>query len=144
MRSASRCNANGQGPALLQRVSVSGFEIGIAVANTEYGVTLDHIRLSGQRRVGLANDGNAVAAADLTILAAGTAIANTAPGGLVVLTGFHFATWQRRGGGFAEPRRDHGIWPIAGRLSIAGGSPAPTFGDVCKESNGDNSRRDPT
>ncbi len=74
------------GPALLQRVAVSGFDVGIAVANTEYGVTLDHIRLSGQRRIGLANDGNAVAAADLEITADGTAIANTSPGGLVALT----------------------------------------------------------
>jgi hypothetical protein len=81
------------GPALLQGVGVSGFETGIAVASAEYGVTLDHVRLSGQRRVGLANDGNAVAAADLTILAE-AAIANTAPGGLVVLT----ESTLRRGG----------------------------------------------
>jgi hypothetical protein len=38
------------GPALLQQVNVQGFDTGIAVGNTEYGVTLDHIRLSGQRR----------------------------------------------------------------------------------------------
>ena len=48
-------------------------------------MTLDHIRLIGQRRVGLENSGNAVSAADMTIEAAGTAIANTAPGGLVTL-----------------------------------------------------------
>ena len=65
---------------------MDGFDTGIAVANTEYGVTLDHVRLSGQRRIGLENSGNAVSAADLTIEAAGTAIANTAPGGLVTLT----------------------------------------------------------
>ncbi len=74
------------GPALLQRVHVQGFDTGIAVANTEYGVTLDHVRLGGQRRIGLANDGNAVAAADLTIDASATAIANRAPGGLITLT----------------------------------------------------------
>jgi hypothetical protein len=74
------------GPALLQDLDVQGFDTGIAVANTEYGVTLDHVRLSGQRRVGLANANNSVAAADLTIDAAGTAIMNSAPGGLVSLT----------------------------------------------------------
>ena len=59
------------GPALLQRVHVQGFATGIAVANTEYGVTLEHVSLSGQRDTGLANDGNAVTAADLTIDASG-------------------------------------------------------------------------
>jgi hypothetical protein len=73
------------GPALLQRVDVQGFDIGIAVGNTEYGMTLDHIRLGGQRRIGLQNAGNAVAVADLTADAP-TPVANNAPGGLVVLT----------------------------------------------------------
>jgi hypothetical protein len=73
------------GPTLLQRVEVQGFDTGISVGNTEYGVTLDHIRLHGQRRVGLQNAGNEVAAADL-VADAPTPVANTAPGGLVVLT----------------------------------------------------------
>ena len=74
------------GPALLQQVEVDGFDTGIAVANTEYGMTLDHITLRGQRRVALANNSNAVSAAHLTIEAGATAIANTAAGGLIVLT----------------------------------------------------------
>jgi Pectate lyase superfamily protein len=73
------------GPLLIQRVNVTGFDTGIAVANTEYGVTLDHVRLTGQRLAGLTNDGNAIAANDLTIDAGGIAIANTSPGGLIVL-----------------------------------------------------------
>jgi hypothetical protein len=73
------------GPALLQRVEVQGFDTGISVGNTEYGVTLDHVRLSGQRRIGLQNAGNEVAAADL-VADAPTPVANAAPGGLVVLT----------------------------------------------------------
>lgn len=73
------------GPALLQHVDVKGFDVGIAVANTEYGVTLDHVHLQGQRKIGLTNDDNAVSADDLTIDTAGTAVANTAPGGLVAL-----------------------------------------------------------
>ena len=74
------------GPALLQRVEVEGFDTGIAVANTEYGLTLDHVSLRGQRRVALRNDSNAVSAAHLSIEGGATAIANTAPGGLIVLT----------------------------------------------------------
>jgi hypothetical protein len=73
------------GPALLRRVEVQGFDVGIAIANTEYGMALDHVTLSGQRRIALANDANEVAAAHLTIDATGTAIANTAAGGLIVL-----------------------------------------------------------
>ena len=118
------------GPALLQRVSVDGFEVGIAVANTEYGITLDHVRLSGQRRVGLANDGNAVAAADLTIFATGTAIANVAPGGLVVLTG----STLRRGSEGAEALLNRGMVAAYG-LSLEGfispgGSPTQLFGTL--------------
>ena len=41
------------GPTLLQHLEVQGFDTGIAVANTEYGVTLDHVRLTGQQRIGL-------------------------------------------------------------------------------------------
>ena len=73
------------GPALLQHVTVHGFATGIAVANTEYGITLDHVALTGQQRIGLENASNAVSAADLTIDTPGVALANTAPGGLVVL-----------------------------------------------------------
>jgi len=73
------------GPALLQHVTVHGFATGIAVANTEYGITLDHVTLTGQQRIGLENASNVVSAADLTIDTAGEALANTAPGGLVVL-----------------------------------------------------------
>jgi hypothetical protein len=87
------------GPALLQRVEVQGFDTGIAVANTEYGVTLEHVALRHQRLIGLANDGNSIAAADLTIDSSGSAIANTAPGGLVSLTN----STLRRGSEGSEP-----------------------------------------
>ncbi len=73
------------GPALLQQVDIKGFNIGIAVGNSEYGITLDHVRLDRQRSIGLQNAGNAIAAADL-VVDAPTPIANNAPGGLVVLT----------------------------------------------------------
>jgi hypothetical protein len=72
------------GPALLQNIAIRGFDTGIAVGNTEYGITLDHVHLSGQRAVGLRNDGNAVSAAHLDIDAP-TPIANSDPGGLITL-----------------------------------------------------------
>ena len=91
---------------------MQGFDTGIAVANTEYGVTLDHVSLGGQRDIGLANDGNAVTAADLTIDASATAIANTRAGR---------ADLADEGGAAAERRRcdgpvQHGTsWRMAWR-----------------------------
>src|SRR5579863_6011646 len=72
------------GPALLDHVDVRGFDTGIAVANTEYGMTLDHVRLSDQRKVGLRNSGNAVSVAHLTDDAP-TPVANADPFGLITL-----------------------------------------------------------
>lgn len=72
------------GPALLQHVDIEGFNVGIAVANSEYGMTLDDVHLRGQRTVGLRNTDNAVSAAHLTIDAP-IPIDNTSPAGLVVL-----------------------------------------------------------
>jgi hypothetical protein len=108
------------GPALLQRVEVKGFDTGIAVANTEYGVTMDHVKLLDQLKTGLANDSNAIAAADLTIDAAGTAIANTAPGGMIALTN----SVLRRTSEGAEALSNSGV--IAARnVSLDGFSPPP-------------------
>jgi hypothetical protein len=106
------------GPALLQRVEVQGFDTGIAVANTEYGVTLEHVALRHQRLIGLANDGNSIAAADLTIDSSGSAIANTAPGGLVSLTN----STLRRGSEGSEPLANNGTIAAHG-LTLDGFAP---------------------
>lgn len=104
------------GPTLLQNIDVQGFDIGIAVGNTEYGVTLDHIHFQGQHRISLQNAGNAVAAADI-MADAPTPIASKAPGGLVVLNNavlrpgaqqspvsgvFYGAQWQPFPGGSGQ------------------------------------------
>ena len=115
------------GPALLQRVDVQGFATGIAVANTEYGVTLDHVRLGGQRDIGLANDGNAVTAADLTIDAPATAIANRAPGGLIALT----KTVLRRNGEGATALSNHGS-VVAHGVMLEGFAPPDGAGGSLK------------
>jgi len=75
------------GPALIQRVAVQGFDVGIDIANTEYGVTLSQIRLTGQRNAGLRNAGNVVSAEALDIEGGdGPAVVNSLPGGLVMFT----------------------------------------------------------
>jgi hypothetical protein len=75
----------------------------MAVANTEYGVTLDHVTLTGQQRVGLQNASNAVSAADLTIDTPGQALANVAPDGLVTLVHARLT-----GGAAGGPMVNHG------------------------------------
>ena len=106
------------GPALLQRVTVRGFGTGIAVANTEYGVTLDHIRLEDQRDIGLSNDRNAISAAHLSVATGGTAIANTSPMGLIVLA----ESELRRAGGESDPFDNRGVI-VAHGLSLEGYQP---------------------
>jgi hypothetical protein len=111
------------GPALLQRVTVHGFGTGIAVANTEYGVTLDHVRLENQRDIGLANDRNAIAAAHLSVETSGTAIANISPMGLIVLADSDL----RRAGGESDPFDNRGVI-VAHGLALDGYQPMPGSG----------------
>lgn len=48
------------GPAMLQRVRVEGFDHGLIFGHHQYGMTLEDIGLTGQRKAGLYNKGNAV------------------------------------------------------------------------------------
>jgi hypothetical protein len=75
------------GPALLQRVTVEGFDVGIDIGNTEYGITLSRVLLSGQRVAGLRNVGNSVTTEYLNVEGgAGPALINRTTGGLIVLS----------------------------------------------------------
>jgi hypothetical protein len=65
------------GPALLERVTVSGFAIGINVGNYTYCVDLDNVTLNGQTQFGLQNDGNFIAGQAVNIGSVGPAINNT-------------------------------------------------------------------
>ncbi len=73
------------GPALLQHVTIDGFDVGIDAANSEYGMTLEDIRLRGQRVAGLRNAGNALSVHTLDIAGTAPALLNTEAGGLIVL-----------------------------------------------------------
>ncbi len=72
------------GPALLQDITVEGFDTGIDIGNTEYGVTLESIRLKKQT-TGLRNDHNVVSAYDLQIMDAKLPVHNVSPDGLVMI-----------------------------------------------------------
>jgi hypothetical protein len=54
------------GPALVSRLAIKGFDYGVRVAQGQYGLTLEHIDLSGQKIAGLDNTGNILAIRDLT------------------------------------------------------------------------------
>jgi hypothetical protein len=78
------------GPALLSGVSVIGFDIGVDVASLNYSVTMDHLRLSGQRLIGLRNTDNLVALHDLEIRVASATVVplvNASPAGEIVIDG---------------------------------------------------------
>lgn len=73
------------GPALLENVTVNGFAVGLDVANLQYALTLDHVRLFGQTVAGLRNAQNQIAANALTAMTQGPAIVNTSADGEIVL-----------------------------------------------------------
>lgn len=75
------------GPALIQDVTVKGFAVGIDVAQTEYGITMERVTLLNQRDIGLRNNRNVVSAREVTVQGAPVSVANSSPDGLIVLAG---------------------------------------------------------
>lgn len=71
------------GPLLVRDLRVSGFDVGIDIAQGEYGPVLEHVTLSGQRVAGLRNRHNTTAVRSLDSANAVPALLNQ--GGLVVL-----------------------------------------------------------
>jgi len=72
------------GPALLDHVTIHGFNVGLDVANLLYGITMNHILVQGAE-IGLRNKSNMVAANDLVIDSTGPSVLNLAPEGEIVL-----------------------------------------------------------
>ena len=73
------------GPALISRVTVQGFDYGIRVGQGQYGLTLEHISLTGQKISGLENGGNVLAIRDLTSENSVPAIRSTDREGFITL-----------------------------------------------------------
>ena len=78
------------GPALIQNLTVHGFNIGIATAQTEYGLTFDHIHLTDQRSDAIRNDQNALSIRDLDIQGTASAIMNSGEKGYIAIDGGKF------------------------------------------------------
>ena len=78
------------GPALISGVRIEGFGVGLSAANTEYGMTLDHVVLQGQRDVAIRNDGNVLSIRDLHVAGAARPLVNMGTTGMIVLQGGGF------------------------------------------------------
>ena len=78
------------GPALIQNLTVHGFDIGVATAQTEYGLTFDHIHLTDQRSSAIRNDQNALSIRDLDIQGPAPAIVNSGENGFIAIDGGRF------------------------------------------------------
>lgn len=77
------------GPSLIADVSIEGFGIGIATAQTEYGLTFDHIKLRGQGRAAIRNEQNSLVFRDLELEGANQVIQNSGDKGFLALEDGH-------------------------------------------------------
>ena len=76
-----------QGPCLIQRVEVQGFDIGI---HTKFGVnsvTMEHITLNNQNIAGLSNDGQCISIRGFTSNNNVRAVINKGTGTMVLIDG---------------------------------------------------------
>lgn len=82
------------GPAILEDVDIDGFRQGIDIAGTEYGLTLDQVRLRGQIDFALRNSSNMLSAKDLQIQETGDCkgVVNKTLAGLIMLVHGHIVT----------------------------------------------------
>ena len=82
---------NWPGPALVKRLRVEGFDVGIKAAHFQYSMTFEHVELVGQRTCGVHNDKNALFFRDLRVSGRVPAVVNAARPGLIVLIDSVFA-----------------------------------------------------
>lgn len=75
------------GPSLIQRLTIEGFATGIATAQTEYGLTFDHISLRNQTQAAIANNQNALTIRNMQITGANPVIINSGDKGFIAIDG---------------------------------------------------------
>lgn len=80
------------GPTFIQNLTVQGFGTGIATAQTEYGLTFEHIRLYDQTLAAIRNDQNALTIRDLDIRGPSPAIINGGAKSFLAIDGGHAGT----------------------------------------------------
>lgn len=75
------------GPSLIQNLTVHGFAVGIATAQTEYGLTFEHIHLYDQTQMAIRNEQNALSVRDLEIRGPSPAIVNSGDKSFLAIDG---------------------------------------------------------
>ena len=73
------------GPCLIQRVRITGFDVGVATANSDHSVTLEDLELTGQAIAGIRNRGQVVNVRRLRSTNSVPAVQNTDATGFVTL-----------------------------------------------------------
>jgi hypothetical protein len=73
------------GPTLVRQLAIDGFAVGIATAQTEYGLTFDHVLLAGQRVAAIRNDQNALTFRGLTVRGPHPIIVNSGAKGFLAI-----------------------------------------------------------
>lgn len=75
------------GPTLVQHLTIDGFATGIMTAQTEYGLTFEHVRLRNQTEAAIANTQNALTIRDLVIEGGAPPIVNSGDKAYLALDG---------------------------------------------------------
>ena len=95
------------GPCYYRRLTVTGFDIGIVTAKTEYSHTFEHVVLSDQRVAGIENSSNVLSIRDLKSQNSVPALRNKTSLGLVTLID---STLSGRAGASAAIENEGGIF----------------------------------
>lgn len=88
------------GPALIKDVIITGFSTGISVAGSEYGITLENVKLEKQKDIGLSNNNNIVSAHNLQITSSPQPLLNSGEAGLVVIIAGKLQSSEKSGHAF--------------------------------------------
>ena len=77
------------GPTLVSDVTIEGFAIGLATAQTEYGLTFDHLHLHGQTQSAIRNQQNSLSIRDLDLQGPAAVIVNSGDKAFLAIDGGH-------------------------------------------------------
>jgi hypothetical protein len=77
------------GPSLVSTVTIEGFAIGLATAQTEYGLTFEHLHLHNQTQSAIRNQQNSLSIRDLDLKGPAAIIVNSGDKAFVAIDGGH-------------------------------------------------------
>ncbi|MFV3129072.1 glycosyl hydrolase family 28-related protein [Niveispirillum sp. KHB5.9] len=75
------------GPTMVRNLTIDGFATGIATAQTEYGLTFEHIKLRNQTQAAISNSQNALTIRNLVVEGTAPAIINSGDKGFLAIEG---------------------------------------------------------